>query len=632
MTNQTQSGNNREPAPRSRGLDTLFEAAKKATVIQLRWPLVILCSYLLLFSSGSWLSRGQIEFAIVFYLLTNATLYFVGDELFDTASFYGSLLVFDAAFLAVALWLSGSATSGFYVACFLTLILSCICGDSRGLLIVTLMAPLIYGYIVFNSEAAADPSAYLRVIFPLVISLFYGYFAQIERVKRAVLVREQQVKRERESAEEIRRQRGRLEVLHAVNLALSSTITDRAKVLEAFFEKVSLYLPFGAAIVWLRNADTGVLETVASRGIPPAALSASAFPIAWADQVAKLQKPLAIRNVAEECGVEDSQWWRDEGMASFLGLPLVANGERLGALVFLMREPHGFSVEEIECLATMAGQAALAMFHFELFDRIQKQANDLRLVNQVKDEFLGIVSHELKTPLNVISGYINILVEGILGELSPIQEKALQIIMRQTRELNGLINRVLQVCTLETERPKADFYKINVWEFLYEIRSMYEEPLSKDITLHWEYSTDLPTLYSDRGKLKHIVENLINNAIKFTEVGSVTVSAKYLADKKMMEFKVADTGIGISKEQLPIIFDRFQQVDGTGTRAYGGMGLGLYIVKKYADLLGATIDVESKPGHGSTFVLRVPCQPEQFPARRQPETFPDLVHTAAELL
>jgi signal transduction histidine kinase len=234
--------------------------------------------------------------------------------------------------------------------------------------------------------------------------------------------------------------------------------------------------------------------------------------------------------------------------------------------------------------------------------------------------------------LNVISGYINILVEGVLGELSPIQEKALQIIMRQTKELNGLINRVLQVCTLETETPRAEHHKINFWEFLYELKSMYEDPLSKDITLHWEFSSDLPTLYSDRGKLKHVVENLINNAIKFTEVGSVTVSAKYLADKRVMEFKIADTGIGISKEQLPTIFDRFHQGDSSGTRAYGGMGLGLYIVKKYTDLLGATIQVESKPGQGSTFVLHIPCRPDKSPAPRLEETFPSPAHTAAELL
>jgi signal transduction histidine kinase len=205
--------------------------------------------------------------------------------------------------------------------------------------------------------------------------------------------------------------------------------------------------------------------------------------------------------------------------------------------------------------------------------------------------------------------------------LSPIQEKALQTILRQTKDLNGLINRVLQVCTLETETPRAESHKINFWEFLYELRSMYEDPLAKDIRLHWAFSSDLPTLYCDRGKLKHILDNLINNALKFTDVGDVTVSARYLPDDKMMEFKIADTGIGISKEQLPAIFDRFHQVDSSGTREYGGMGLGLYIVKKYTELLGATIRIESKLGQGSTFLLQVPCRPDMSAAPRPEEPF-----------
>jgi signal transduction histidine kinase len=617
--NETQTINNEQPSPGFGRLDGLFATAKKTTVIQLRWPMVILCSYLLLYSPGSWLTLNQIQFVVVFYLFTNATLYFVGDEIFDAPNFYGALLLFDAAFLVVALGLSGGGTPDLYIACLLTLVLSCVCNDLRGLLIVTLLAPLIYAYSIFNSTAADDPTVYLRVFFPLVISLFYGYFAQVERIKRLARENEEQVKRERGSAEEIRQQRRRLEAFHSVNVAVSSTINDRTKVLDVFLEKVATYFAFGAAIVRLRNRETGSFATAAVKGIESSVLEGSANSIAWADRAAKRQTPLVIRNVFEERGAEDLQWWRDQGLVSFLGLPLVANGERLGSLTFLMREERDITAEEMECLSTMAGQVALVIHRSELFERLQQQANDLRLVTQVKDEFLGIVSHELKTPLNVISGYINILVEGILGKLSPIQEKALQTIMKQTKELNGLINRVLQVCTLETETPLAESHKINFWEFLYELKSMYEDPLSNDVRLNWEFSSDLPTLYSDRGKLKHIMENLINNALKFTDVGSVTVSARYLPDDKIMEFKIADTGIGISKEQMLTIFDRFHQADSSGTRAYGGMGLGLYIVKKYTELLGATIHIESKIGQGSTFVLQVPCRPDVSAAPRPEE-------------
>src|SRR5437773_4293256 len=123
------------------GLDRLFDAAKKTTVIQLRWPLVILCSYLLLYSPAAWLDEGQIQAILVFYLLTNATLYFVADESFDSPYFYGPLLFFDTAFLSAALALSGGAMPAFYSAWLLSACVSCICIDSQCLTVLTLPAP-----------------------------------------------------------------------------------------------------------------------------------------------------------------------------------------------------------------------------------------------------------------------------------------------------------------------------------------------------------------------------------------------------------------------------------------------------------------------------------------------------------
>ena len=214
-----------------RSLDRLFEAAKKRTVIQLRWPLVILCSYLLLYAPNSWLTPAHTNAILIFYLLTNATLYFVADEFFDSPYFYGPLLFFDTAFLAISLTVSGAATTDFYVACFFTLVLSCICNDSRGLFLVTLLAPILYAYVVFNSTTTHDSSVYLRLPFPLVISMFYGYFAQVERIKRQAKEKEEQARQQQKAAEEIKRQREQLEVLHEVNVAVTSTI-DAKKILE----------------------------------------------------------------------------------------------------------------------------------------------------------------------------------------------------------------------------------------------------------------------------------------------------------------------------------------------------------------------------------------------------------------
>jgi len=294
------------PSP-LRSLDRLFEAAKKSTVIQLRWPLVILCSYLLLYAPNSWLTPTQTNAVLIFYLLTNTTLYFVADDLFDAPYFYGPLLFFDTVFLVVSLTVSGGATPDFYVACFFTLILSCVCNDSRGLFVVTFLAPVLYAYVVLNSGTVHDSSVYLRLPFPLVISMFYGYFAQVERIKRLAKEKAEQATQQQKATEEIERQRERLEVLHKVNLAVTSTI-DSMRILEAFLEKALPHLPYEAAIVRLRDRETGLPETVAIKGITPTEREKSTQSLGVIDEMLEARSPLIISNVFTDGRIKDLEF------------------------------------------------------------------------------------------------------------------------------------------------------------------------------------------------------------------------------------------------------------------------------------------------------------------------------------
>ena len=601
------------PAVGLQYFDRLFDAVKKTTVIQLRWPLVILCAYLLLYSPTVWLTPAQTDALLIFYLLTNATLYFVADEYFDSPYFYGPLLVFDTVFLAMVLAVSGGATPDFYVACCLTLVLSCICNDSRGLVVVTILAPVLYAYIIFNSAGAHDPSIYLRLPFPLVISLFYGYFAQVERLKRVARENEAHAKREHEAAEEIRRQRGRLEVLQAVNMVAVSNL-DCQTILDRFLEEALAHLPHAAAIIRLKNPQTKVSETAAMKGLEKGSADSLNAVLKLSDEIDTGEPTAALAEVVTDARIQSSDFLKALGIQSLIAVPLNANGDKLGHVVFLAREKREFGAEDGRFLATLAGQVAMAIHSYRLFAQIHDQANELRRANKVKDQFLGVVSHELRTPLNVISGYTNMLVERMFGEISPIQEKALQTIAHQSKELHALINRLLQVSSIETHAVHAEFSEVNFWELLAEVRAFYDYPLGKDVKLIWEFPPDLPTLRSDRGKLTHILENVINNAIKFTDKGSVTISAQYSAAKKWIEFKIADTGIGIPNDQLPLIFERFRQLDGSDTRPYGGVGLGLYIASQYTAILGGTIQVDSKLGQGTTFTLRIPCKAKKADA------------------
>jgi signal transduction histidine kinase len=130
--------------------------------------------------------------------------------------------------------------------------------------------------------------------------------------------------------------------------------------------------------------------------------------------------------------------------------------------------------------------------------------------------------------------------------------------------------------------------------------------LDKEVSLIWDYSSDLPVLKTDRKKLRHILENIINNAIKFTAKGCVTVSAQHFPEQEKVAFRVMDTGIGIPKESMPFIFEMFRQVGDSQLRS-SGVGLGLHIVKKFTEMLAGDVQVESQLGRGSTFTVTIPC-------------------------
>ena len=276
-------------------------------------------------------------------------------------------------------------------------------------------------------------------------------------------------------------------------------------------------------------------------------------------------------------------------------------------------------------MSTLAGQAAISIHHSQLYNRSQQQADELRHAHKIKDGFVKSVSSELKTPLNVITGYTDMFREGLLGELTPIQEKAIETMARQAKELQGLISSVLLATNLEGEAVHAELHDLNSWEFLAELRTAYDQPRAKNVKLIWDYPADLPTVLGHRSKLKHILGNLIDNALKFTDVGTVRISVRYLAAKKLLEFKIADSGVGIPATQVAAIFERFRQVESADAgMARGGFGLGLYVVKKFLDVLGGSIDVESHVGVGSTFTLRIPAPSQKYLGDERTATIPVL--------
>ena len=398
-----------------------FAMPIKASVVLIRWPVVIICSYLLLYPSSHVIPQSVLHGLILAYIASNVVLYFVSEERFLSPSFYYPIVILDTVVLTLSLIINGNVEADFYLTYFLLIIICCIFEDPKILTVVSVFAPLVYTLLLFQSAGSIHPSVFLRLPFLFVVSLFYGYFAQLIRAQRAL----------KEEAEQ------------------------------------------------------------KSRG---------------------------------------------------------------------------------------------------------------------KKEVLDIVSHEFRTPLNLISGYAQVLKSKTLGDVTEEQEQALAKILRQSDNLLHLVNSILDLTRIEAGELPLQREEIRLPEYLQQMKLNHEVILDKPLSLQWTFPPDLPTIISDKAKLTIILQNLINNAIKFTDKGSIQVSTRWRADKRALELEVADTGAGIPKEALPIIFDKFRQVDSSITRVHGGIGLGLHIVKAFTEMLGGTVAVRSELDKGSTFTLTLPVE------------------------
>lgn len=233
---------------------------------------------------------------------------------------------------------------------------------------------------------------------------------------------------------------------------------------------------------------------------------------------------------------------------------------------------------------------------------------ELDQAKQLKHQFLSTLSHELRTPLNVIIGYNELLLDGVFGLLSADQADSVERVTSNSMMLRDLIEMMLDVGRIEAGQLPLTLTQVHVGELIeemqVEIGDLPECREKPDIHLEWEIGPSIPCLYTDREKLKLALKSLMSNALKFTDQGSVGVCIT--AYDNGVSFCIRDTGIGIAPNILPRIFEPFRQGDESTTRRHGGMGLGLYLVKRLLELLGGTITVISEVGHGSTFRIWMP--------------------------
>ena len=292
---------------------------------------------------------------------------------------------------------------------------------------------------------------------------------------------------------------------------------------------------------------------------------------------------------------------------SEMAVPMIVGDKVIGVLDVQSDRTDRFSQEDVHIQTTLAGQIATALENARLYEQSLETAEKLREVDRVKSEFLANMSHELRTPLNSIIGYSEMMLMGLNGELQEEMTDDVQAIYDNGKHLLAVISDILDLAKIEAGRFNMQFEEVSVSSLLDEVKvnnaGLF---MNKPLELIVEIEADLPMIEADPIRVNQIFNNLVSNAIKFTSEGRVTVRA--YRDRDWVAVDVEDTGVGMTDEDLEMIFEKFMQVDGSFTRRAEGTGLGLAITRHLIHLHAGEIDVRSKLNEGTTFTVRLPLE------------------------
>jgi len=579
------------------GSGGILEAARKITVIRVRWLVVIICSYLLLSSQNAWVSLTVVHGLILFYLLTNVSLYFVSDRLFESSYFYSPLVIFDTLFVTGSLVVSGQVETDFYLAYFLIVILCSLWHDFRGLVVVGLLATLLYGYFLFQTTQIREQSMYLRLPFLFVISLFYGYFAQVVRAEKKL--KEQAA----QDAED-------MAMIQSLSQSLPSSLNDQ-QILETVAEKINNVIHAAKVYIFIVDETQGPVLLWGGEGKVSVSqgLDLDQYPVV---QDCLLQRSPVIRHYggAQAAGESGGGW----SFPTAVAVPIAFRSEVHGVILLgFADKDRMISTREMQFCQVVAFATAIALSNAKKYEELQAEAKKRQMIaeqlaeaNRLKSEYLTNTSHELRTPIATIMGYAHLLTDGICGPLAEEQTKTLARLMENARGLLRLVDQVLDYSKLEKGQTGLFAQRQDLGPLLDQIRrELAPLEAGRPYKVQFDIPRDIPPIETDWGKLKNVLMNILDNAIKFTDRGEVRLSVT-ARSKDEVSFLVADTGVGIPKDQIPLIFEKFRQLDGSMARRHEGAGLGLTISKNLVDLIGGRIEVESEVGKGSTFQVIIP--------------------------
>jgi signal transduction histidine kinase len=370
---------------------------------------------------------------------------------------------------------------------------------------------------------------------------------------------------------------------------MSEFPADAEPVLREIMQSACRLLGSEAAAVFTLQDDKAHLA--ATLGWPEAALAASRRLFPAAPGATRL-RPLM----------------RTGGWRRVVAVPMRREGVTIGAIALGWHARGAESQHDVGVLSTFADQAVIALESIRLVGEIRRKSAELELAGKHKSEFLASMSHELRTPLNAIIGFSEALLERMFGDLGEKQADYLSDIHTSGTHLLSLINDILDLSKIEAGRMDLELSEFSVPTTLQGTMSLMRERASRgDVALRLDCGSSVGAWVADERKFRQILLNLMSNAIKFTPAGGqVSVQAETEAGE--LQVAVRDTGIGIRAEDREVVFEEFRQGSGNHLAKVEGTGLGLALTRRLVELHGGSITLQSEPGHGSTFVVRLPAR------------------------
>ena len=415
-----------------------------------------------------------------------------------------------------------------------------------------------------------------------------------------------------ERTNELTRSVGELKALGEVGQAVSSTLDLETVLTRIVSHAVQLSGTDGGAIYeydepseefLLRATDHMEEELITALRANPPRLGDGVV-----GRAAASREPVQVPNIFEERAYAPRmrQMLERFGFRASLAVPLLREDRIIGGLVVRRKSTGEFRPEVIELLKTFATQSVLAIQNARLFREIEEKSRQIEAANRHKSEFLANMSHELRTPLNAIIGFSEVLQERLFGELNDKQAEYTDDILTSGRHLLSLINEILDLSKVEAGRMELELATFDLPLAIDNARTFVRErATTHGITLDVKVDERLGDVVGDERKIKQILLNLLSNAVKFTpEGGRIGINARQTDG--VVEISVTDTGIGIAPEDQAKVFEEFRQVGSDNAKKIEGTGLGLTLAKKFVELHGGRIWVESEVGKGSTFVFTLP--------------------------